>query len=304
MSLYNKYRPKTFDEIVSNQETVEVLKNLLSSPNPPHSYLLHGPTGCGKTTLGRIIAFSLNSSGENLIEINSADFRGIDTIREIYQRSMYSSLRGQNKVFIIDECHKLTNDAQNALLKMLEEPPISVYFVLCTTDPQKLLETVRGRCQQLAVSPLNELQTKRLLRGILVKEGKRIKEEVMLQIIETSRGLPRNAIQILEQVLSVAEDKQLEVAKKFEERKVASIELCRALIGKKSWKEISSILKELKNDEDPETLRRMILGYFQTVLLSKEDDRVAAIMEPFLDSFYNSGFPGLVYACYLASHLD
>lgn len=301
MSLYNKHRPKALNEIIGNRETVTVLEELLNKENPPHSYLLYGPTGCGKTTIGRIIADRLNTKGADLIEINTADFRGIDTVRDIIKDTQYLSLLGKNKVFIIDECHKLTNDAQNAFLKILEEPPSHTYFILLTTEPQKLLDTVKGRCIQLQVSPLDTLQMIRLLRKISHKEGKEVEYEVLEQIAIESFGYPRNAITTLEQILSVPKEMQKEIAKKSTERQIASIELCRALIQRKSWKEVREILKGLK-DKDVEEMRRQILAYCQTILLTKEDDNIAAIMEAFLEPYYNTGFSGFVYSCYSVTH--
>ena len=299
MSLYLKYRPATLDEIRGNAEVIESLEGMLSDkPTCPHVFLIHGPTGCGKTTLGRIIAKRLDCKGNDFRDVDSADFRGIDTIREIRKNSQFKPLEGACRVWLIDECHKLTNDAQNALLKILEDTPRHVYFVLCTTEPIKLIPTIRGRCSQFAVKPLNERQMFGLLRSVVKAEGESIPKVVYEQITQDSFGLPRNALQILDQVLRVEPEKRLEVVRHSAEQQSQSIELCRALLRKEtSWKFVQNILNGLK-EQEPESIRRHVLGYAQAVLLKSDNERAGLVLEEFVDNFWNSGFPGLVYACY------
>jgi hypothetical protein len=126
MSLYGKYRPTTFDEVVGNDETVAMLRALLAQEDPPHAYLLTGPIGCAKTTIARIAARELgcDPTGKDYyyVEMNSADDRGIDRIREIARRNRYLMSAFRPRFYLFDEAHKLTNDAQNALLKLLEDP--------------------------------------------------------------------------------------------------------------------------------------------------------------------------------------
>jgi len=298
MSLYLKYRPDSLEQVKGNANIVATLESMLSNPEKcPHVFLFHGPTGCGKTTLGRIVKNKLNCNGDDYKEVDSADFRGIDTVREIRKNSNFMPIQSPCRIWLIDECHKMTNDAQNALLKILEDTPKHVYFILCTTDPDKLIKTIVGRCMSFQVNTLSETQLLGLLRGIVRNEGQSVEKEVYEQIIQDSLGHPRNAIQILEQVLNAPVEKRLEVARKVAAETSNSIDLCRALLKKSSWKEILTILEGLK-DQEPEGIRRHVLGYAQSVLLKTENDRAALVIESFWEPLYNIGFPGLVYCCY------
>ncbi len=297
MNLHLKYRPSCFEEVYGNQGIVESLQSTIQGKDRPHSYLFHGDTGCGKTTLGRIIANELGCKGSDLREVDSADFRGIDTVREIRKQAQYRPLEGPCKVWILDECHKMSNDAQNALLKALEDTPKHVYYILCTTDPEKLIKTIRGRCSQYQVSPLSEKDMKKLLRYVVKCEEEKLDKNIYDQIIQDSQGRPREALQILAQVLCVEPEKRLEVAKRSAELQSQTIELCRALLGGAGWKKVANILNGLKG-EDPESIRRAVLGYCSAVLLKEENNQAANIMEEMIDPFYNTGFSGLIFACY------
>ena len=298
MSLHLQYRPSTFDEVIGNRTLVTSLSGMLKDKEScPHSFLLHGPTGCGKTSIARIIAKELGCHENNLNEIDSAQFRGIDTIRDLRINCQLAPLGGGVKVYVIDECHALTGIASDAFLKTLEDTPRHVYFILCTTDPQKLSPTIKGRCSQFQTSSLTENEMESLLRKIVLAENETLDQEVIDQIINDSQGLPRNALQILEQVLSVPERRRLKLAKQVAAEQSESIALCRALINGDNWNKISVILKGLKG-QDPEGVRRVVLGYATSVLLNKENDIAGTVLECFEEPLYNVGFPGLVLACY------
>lgn len=297
MSLYHTHRPELFDDVIGNEDIIKTLQAMLNKKEKPHAFLLHGPTGCGKTTLGRIIATALGCVGNDFREVDSADFRGIDTIREMRRAASYKALEGTTRVWLLDECHKLSNDAQNALLKALEDTPQHVYYILATTDPQKLLSTIRGRCSQFQVSLLKDKEMFFLLRKVVKLEKESLQKLVYEQIIQDSQGHPRNALQILEQVLSVPVERRLSVAQKSAETQSKTIELCRALLGNLGWKAIALILRGLK-DEDPESIRRAVLGYCNSVLLSGENERAGKLMEMMMEPTYNTGWPGITFACY------
>jgi DNA polymerase-3 subunit gamma/tau len=301
MSLYLKYRPDDFNLVKGNSEIITSLTTMLSKKDPPHSYFFFGPTGCGKTTLARIVATKLGCSldSDEFTEVDSAYYRGIDDVREMRRISNYMPAVGDCRVWILDECHKITGDAQNALLKWLEDTPKHVYVILCTTDPDKVIPTIKGRCQQFGLKPLSDSQMFGLLRRIVKEEDETVEKEVLDQIVEDSKGHARNAIQTLEQVLSVPEDKRLEIAKQSVREMSLAIDLCRALINKgSSWKQINTILKGL-NNEDPERIRRAVIGYCTSVLLKGDNILCGLILEEFLDHpFYDSPMPQLVFACY------
>ncbi|MFA5300920.1 MAG: AAA family ATPase [Lutibacter sp.] len=298
MSLYQKYRPKDFDEIYGNMGSIGALTSMLKN-NPPHAFLFYGPKGCGKTTLAKIVASKLESNGMDFHEMDSADFRGIDTIREIKRQCYYAPNQGsKSRTWMLDEVHKLTNDAQNSLLKLLESPPDHVYFILCTTDPNKLLPTVKYRCTQFKVQPLVEQQTKKLLLSILKKERKQLDDDVLEEIHETSKGHPRSAIQILDLVLHAKKEDQLKIARQStDEEDAAVIKLCRALFQKTSWIQIATLLNEARSLE-PESIRLAIRGYCASILIKQTSNRAAMIMEELKDPLYTDGFNTLVLACY------
>lgn len=299
MSLYLKYRPTDLESVKGNEAIIATLEGFLAKPEKcPHVFLLHGGTGMGKTTLARIIANRLGCIGSDYREYNASDDTGIEGVRQIIKICNYKPLEGPCTVWVIDECQSLSAQAQDAFLKKLEDTPKHIYFILCTTNPNKLKDTVKGRCSILQVKPLTDSQMKGLLRSIVRAEEATLSSEIYDQIIQDSQGHPRNAIQILEQVLTVDEDQRLEVAKQTAVLQSQTIELCRVLLKKgASWKEMNIILTGLK-DQEAESIRRMVIGYCSAILLKSDNTRAAMILECFLEPFYNSGFPGLVFATY------
>lgn len=298
MSLYNKYRPQSLSEIKGNKEVVSILEKMLEDKKTmPHSFLLHGESGTGKTSIARIIAKELECTSDNLIEIDAGQFRGIDTIRGIRENINYAPLDGSVRIYIIDETHSLTGDSSNALLKILEDVPSHAFFILATTDPQKLLPTIRSRCIQLKTEPLSDDVMFELLDEVSVKEGTTLPEDVLEKIIENSFGLARGALTVLEKVLNATPEDRLRVASQSALEKSEGVALCRALMKGESWKKVSSILKGLKG-QDAESVRRIALGYASAVLLNRDDFTAFTILECFEEPLYNIGFPGLVLACY------
>lgn len=299
MSLYLKYRPTSIESVKGNESILITLDGMLNKPEScPHVFMLHGATGCGKTTLGRIIANRLGCNGADFREINTADSRGIDTVREIIKNSQYKPLEGECRVWLCDEIHMWTKEAQNAMLKILEDTPSHVYFILCTTDPQKVIAAIKNRCIEFQVKPLTDVQMRGLLRSVVRAEGETLSSEIYDQIIQDAQGHPRNALQILEQVLYADEEKRLDVARQTAAMQSQAIELCRVLLKKSSWKEVIPILNGLK-DQEPEDIRRVVMGYCQAILLKMDNERAGMVLEHFMEPTYSAGFPQITLNCYL-----
>lgn len=300
MSLYQKHRPTSFDMVLGskNQATIKSIRAVIEGGSPPHSFLLKGPHGCGKTTMGRLIANELGCVDDDFREIDSADFRGIDSIREIRRVMHFKPLHGERRAWLLDEVHKTSGDAQSALLKGLEDPPPHCYFILCTTDPEKLLPTIRSRCAIYEVHRLTDDDMMKLLRRIAQKEGVQLTRSVLESIVDGAKGHPRDAIQILQQVSSSPETAAALIeGRNILESKV--LDLYQALIRGTGWKSVRSVLSELKaTGEDAEGVRRYVLACCSNALLQDANDRAGIIMEQFLLPFYDVGFPGLVFACY------
>jgi DNA polymerase-3 subunit gamma/tau len=308
LSLYQKHRPQSFDEIVGNQSVVGSLQALVAKVDPPHAYLLLGPTGCGKTTIGRILMTELGCHFDDTREIDTADFRGIETARTIRHNAHYKALRGERRAWLIDECHKLTNDAQNALLKGLEDPPPHCYYILCTTDPDKLLDTIRGRCSIHSVRPLTIPQMVGLLGKVSAKEKAPLSRKVLNAIAlkaaiqtgdkeDSAECYPRHALQILEQVIVASPEDQLKIVEEASDLVASADKLVNELLKKSGWKAITNILKDIK-DDDVERLRRGVLGYCNGALMRSDNEIAANIIFHFKTPFFDSGMAGLTLACF------
>ncbi len=297
---HTKYRPGDFDEIIGNKSLVRTLEAIFKKGKGyPHSYLLHGKSGCGKTSIARIIAKKLKCSSHDFREMDFGRERGIDVIREMSKNTFYKPLDGGVKVVLIDECHQMTRDACNALLKILEEPPSHAYFILCTTDPQKLLTTVKNRCMEFEVNSLTDKQMKILLHRVCEKEaGREVKDKILRKIIDKADGCPRHALQLLEQIISLSEKHQLKAIKAFQTQEEKVIDLCRALLVKERWSKVAKLIKGLEGE--PEKIRLAVLGYMASVMLGSEkgNTQAAITINNFKDAFYNSGRAGLIFACY------
>lgn len=304
--LYRRYRPRLFKDIVGQAKAVGMLAKHLKKGDMPHALLLTGPSGCGKTTLARILRKKLGCSQMDYCEMNTADFRGIDTVREIRTRMHLAPIGGKSRVWLIDECHKLTGDAQNAILKMLEDPPDHVYFILATTDPHKLLATVKTRTTHIPLQavPANDLEE--LIARVVAAEKEELDEETRGMIANLAGGSARQALVLLGQVLHLDDSTARRKFLANYEGTVPAINLCRALFRRAKWLEIAKLLKNLKVEEDPEMIRRLMLGYSRKVLLDggKWAPRAFVLLTTFDEPFYDSGEAKLAMACYAVSTAD
>lgn len=294
MALYQKYRPKTLDEVYGNDGTIASLQSILEKEweDIPHAFLFTGPSGCGKTTLGRILATELGCDESEYVEINSADFRGIDMVRDLRVTMRYLPATGNCKFILIDESHKLSNDAQNALLKLLEDTPSHVILALATTEPEKLLKTIRTRCLEYNVESLSEDDLAHLVRDVAKREKIELDAKYVRMIAEKSRGSARQALVLLDQIIGLQEKEIKEVLARVEELESTVKDLCQQIVRGAPWKTLSKILEGIKG-EDPERVRLAVLGYCASCMVRGKVD-VYPILDSFRDPLFTNGWPGLV----------
>jgi DNA polymerase III gamma/tau subunit len=300
--LYKHYRPTRLEEVLGNTSTVASLTNMLERGTLPHTLLFYGPSGCGKTTLARILRQELNCSDMDFRELNCSDFRGIDTIREISRSMNLAPTGGPCRVWLLDEVHQMSKDGQNAALKILEDTPSHVYFILCTTDPQKILKTIRTRCCELPVESLSRQDMASLLKGVAKREKKAgLDKRLIEDIIDAAEGSARTALVLLDKVLNLEEADQQRGAVVSLKEDTETIELCRALLKREGWTSVSKLLREIQ--ADPESVRWAVLGYARAVLLKKKDTQAYQayhVITCFEDPFYDSKAAGLARACFEA----
>lgn len=222
-TLYRKYRPSNFDEVIGQQVVVKTLKNAILNKKLTHAYLFTGPRGTGKTSIAKIFAKTINCSNLNetnpcnvcesclqilskksidIIEIDAASNNGVDEIRELRSKASLVPTVGKYKVYIIDEVHMLTQGAFNALLKTLEEPPSHIVFILATTEPHKIPATIISRCQKFDFKKIVKEDIITKLKYIIEKENVIVDENAYDEIAIQSDGCMRDALSILDQVIA------------------------------------------------------------------------------------------------------
>lgn len=224
-ALYRVFRPQTFAEVRGQDHISTTLKNAILTERLAHAYLFCGPRGTGKTSSAKILAKAVNcldlQNGEpcnqcmnckaineesflDVLEIDAASNRGIDEIRDLRDKVRFAPSQGKRKVYIIDEVHMLTNEAFNALLKTLEEPPAHVLFILATTEPQKIPLTILSRCQRFDFRKINTTEIRDHLADIVKEEQVEISEEALNAIARKAAGGMRDAISVLDQCIAFA----------------------------------------------------------------------------------------------------
>lgn len=311
---YHKYRPRRFSEISGHKQIINSIKKAVTSPSPSQSYLLIGDSGTGKTTTARIMALSLNcdspskdgepclecdscqtiTSGRcsDIIEVNAADNRGIGDIRALCQTMPLMPMQLRRKVLILDEAHQLTGDAQSSLLKELEEAPKHVFVVLCSTHPQKILPTVKNRCQKFKFSSLKRSEMVSLLEEVAAFEAQDFPKKVYEQIADASEGSPRAALVLLQQVVQMGSTNPSDIARLLEGEEGDDpnvIKICFELNKQRAtWTGLVSLYEECKSIGAP-AIGMIIAGFYRNQLLKAKNaavaDRFASILELFVIPF-------------------
>jgi DNA polymerase-3 subunit gamma/tau len=302
LSLYRKYRPQSFasDELFGQDHVVNTLRNAIRLDRIAHAYLFCGPRGTGKTTTARILAKAVNcldpdpanrpcnqceacrainaNATTDVIEIDAASNRGIDDIRDLRERVKYAPTMLKTKFYIIDEAHQITGAAANAFLKTLEEPPPHTRFVLATTDPEELLQTIVSRCQRFDFRRIGIEAMSARLRQVAGLEGIEIEDDALATIARHATGSLRDALGLLDQVAVYREEAGGEAG-------VVTAELVRAVLGVSRNDRVEGIVRaiadqdpgaglNLINDavdagEDIRQLGRQLLGYLRILMLER-----------------------------------
>ncbi len=290
-ALYRTWRPQRFDEVVGQEQTVTALKNSVRLHKVSHAYLFAGPRGTGKTSLAKILARAVNceapQDGEpcnecptcrdilsgnfmDVIEIDAASNRGIDEIRDLREQVKILPAQGKKKVYIIDEVHMLTTEAFNALLKTLEEPPENVLFILATTEVQKIPATILSRCQKYNFLRLSLPQILHRLQEVCVHEAIEADEDTLALIARRANGGMRDALGMLDQVISyqgtpISREAVMQALGIVDDVFLAS--LFTAVLQGKSGEVMQKLAEALQQGKEAPQIARESAFYLRDVLL-------------------------------------
>jgi len=331
--LYHKYRPRRFGEIAGHKEVVTSIKRAMSNPDRPQVYLLAGSTGTGKTTTARIMAMSLNCTAPlkegdpclmcpeckailtgncmDMLELNAADHRGINDIRSICKNLPLMPMLLDYKVIILDEAHQLTNEAQSSLLKVLEDAPKHVIFILCSTHASKILPAVRNRCQKHTFGTLVKSEMVSLLEEVTTLEGEDLPRAAYEAIVDATGGSPRAALVSLQKVLQLGSKDVRDIVKLIggeDDVDANVIKVCFALNNSKGdWQKVVDTYKEVKHIGAP-AIGMIAAGFYRNQLLKAKTPRAIELasvrlsffLVPFADG--KLGENQLVYALHNAKH--
>lgn len=294
-SLHTRYRPKNFKQVVGHEDIIKSLKRIVKARRA-HSFIFSGPAGVGKTSLARILANEFcdgKADQANIEEIPAAIATGVDAVRSIADKARYKAM-GENpsKIIILDEAHRLSSQAWDALLKLIEEPPPHVFFIFCTTNLGKIPKTILTRCQHIELQELDESDILKVLKRVVKAEGVDVSEEVLETVAEHSGGSPRQALVNLESCLyceSASEARK--VMKQAGETKEV-VDLAKLLLAKRGrdWASAQKILKDLKGQE-AESIRIVLCNYLSGVLMNSRNQNEAGRVMAILDCFSKPYYP-------------
>jgi hypothetical protein len=289
-----------FSKIISTQILNE--KKMVYDFTLPknHNFISNGFIN-HNTTIGRLIAYELGIDNIDINEIDAATNTGVEDARTIKTNAAFFPLKSQNKIYIVDECHRLTGNAFDALLKTLEEPPSHCYFVLISSEIDKVPTTIKSRAAKYEVRSLDQRESLSLIDWICEEEKITISDTVKQAIIEQCEGVPREMIVSLDMIKEMKKDEDA-IALLFSSKgNPQVIDLCRALLANSKWKQISEILKTIT--DEPENVRAAVAGYMSAVLLNGENQRAGLILNYFAEkSIIYTKKPALVDLCYVVTN--
>lgn len=307
VALTTKYRPTAFAEVVGHELQVRSLESALKKGSS-RAYLFTGPSGLGKTTLARIAATTVGCPQGDLIEIDGATWTGIDAMRDVAGTLQYQPLTGEVKAVILDEAHALSKPAIQSLLKILEEPPPWVYWFLCTTEPTRLLPTIKTRCFAVDLKPVKRDVLAQMLASIATEEAYQFVEladeafeEIIYACAEAAEGSPRAALANLALCATARSPAEAGELLRTSAASTEAVALARALVKGARWSEVVAILNLLA-ETNPETVRHVIRAYVTKVALGAKNEPAAGRALEILDHFllpFNAydGVSPLVMAC-------
>lgn len=303
LPLYRKYRPQSFKDLIGQENIVKALTNAINLNKISHAYLLCGPRGTGKTTTARIIAKSLNCAkgptlepcGEcpsckdivnsnpiDVIEIDAASNRKVEDARNILEKIQFVPVNGKFKIYIIDEVHMLTTEAFNTLLKTLEEPPENVIFILATTEPHKVLDTIISRCQRFDFRRITTEDIVARLKYIAEQENITITEDALYTIARSSAGGMRDSLALLDQISVLDADKEItsdDVNEMLGRLSFETLnELTNAILNSDTQSAITILDKIYNKGNEPFQIITNLIQYFRNMLVVKNcaDRKIAA----------------------------
>ena len=297
-----EFRPQELSEVVGNKPIKTMLSRFVQDIDKmPKVFLFHGPHGCGKTTFARILTKELGIDLDdpiNYIEQNASNANGKDDAANAIEAMQYLPTNEvKRRAFVFDESHRLTKNAQDALLKVCEDTPEGCYIFLCTTDPQKILPQLRSRCTKVPVQLFSASESAKFVKWVVNKHKLDVCEDVQSMVVASTEGSPRTLLVAFEAVEGATVGDAKVLLKDCSQEKESK--LCNLLLNSGSW---GDILKEVNSTTDFETARRGILGYLG-VVMSKSPSKAEQcyrIMICFMEPYYDTGKAKLLCSCYEA----
>lgn len=276
--LHTKYRPKKWADVVGQATVVKAMSRMVENKES-QCYLLCGPSGTGKTTLARIASYAMGCQTKDIMDIDAATHTGVDEMRNVQDACRYKPFgKSSMRTVIIDECHSLSKNAWQSLLKITEEPPAHVVFFFCTTEPAKVPATIKTRSSAFTLKEVEDTVLGGLFDTICEKEKLDLPGDVGDMVIREAHGSPRQMLVNLAMCKDCKTKKEAAELLRAAIQSDAIIELCRFLMKGGSWLKAMAIFSKL-SDENPESVRIVVCNYMASVLIgSKGDDESARVL--------------------------